>query len=498
MLSPEIPPKRECGPRLRPPGRGASAHVAGLRACAFLGVLLLVLLWSIAAAAQSGGPGQPLVHVVQPGETLFSIARRYGTTVEALTHANGISDPRHLYAGQRLLIVGSAGWSESWATHVVRAGENLWAIARQYGLDWQVLALANRLVNPNLILVGQVLRVPQGPLAPAAGAPYAVRSGETLTGIALKHGLCWWEVMEANREVSGFPLILAGRWLLLPGLRPSWLPAPFETVNLRPLPVGQGRVLLVEVRTNGPVNLEGTLFDRPLRFAEEGGTYYALVGVHAFTEPGLYELNLTARQGNSQRTSLSVEAVVEEGGYGYERIDLPPSRASLLDPVLIAAERERLEAIRSLYTPVRRWNGPFLPPVEATISSYFGTRRSYNGGPYNSYHEGVDFDAGAGAPVRAPADGTVVLAEPLTVRGNAVVLDHGWGVLTGYWHLSHIEMVVGQEVQAGEVIGRVGSTGLSTGPHLHWDLWVGGVNSDGLAWLAPAYPWSDLDTPAAP
>jgi murein DD-endopeptidase MepM/ murein hydrolase activator NlpD len=83
------------------------------------------------------------------------------------------------------------------------------------------------------------------------------------------------------------------------------------------------------------------------------------------------------------------------------------------------------------------------------------------------------------------------MAEQLTLRGNAVVLDHGWGVLTGYWHLSAIEVQVGQKVAQGDLIARIGSTGLSTGAHLHWEMWVGGVNVNPLQWLEPFYPWPD-------
>ena len=458
----------------------------------FLISLILLLTWPVPAMAQSGGPGQPLVHIVQRGETLFSIARRYGTTVDAITHANGIPDPRRIYVGQRLTIPGAPVLADAWSTHVVRAGESLEAVAAQYGLPWRTVALANRLLNPHLLSVGQVLRVPAEGGRAYGGALHVVQPGETPLSIAFRHGLSLWELLEANGFIdpaSVFP----GQHLFIPGERPDWMPAPFETVELDPVPVLQGQAFRVAVRTEEPVTLAGTVFDRPVQFAEEDGVYYALVGVHALADPGLYELTLTATTEGGEQAALSVGVVVEDGGYGYERIDVPPSRANLLDPALVAAERERLNQVRYLFTPTRRWHGPFLPPVEAAISSYFGTRRSYNGGPYNSYHAGVDFDAGMGTPVHAPADGVVVLAEPLAVRGNAVVLDHGWGVLTGYWHLSSIEVSVGQEVRAGDVIGRVGSTGLSTGAHLHWEVWVGGVSVSGLQWLAPTYPWSDLE-----
>jgi len=134
---------------------------------------------------------------------------------------------------------------------------------------------------------------------------------------------------------------------------------------------------------------------------------------------------------------------------------------------------------------------PFQRPCVGSISAYFGARRSYNGGPYTSYHSGVDFRAPGGTPVYAPAAGTVVLAEPLALWGNGVVIDHGWGVLTGYGHLSTIEVQVGQQVMQGELVGKVGNTGLSTGAHLHWEVWVGETSVNGLQWLEEFYTWPE-------
>ncbi len=472
------------------------------RAGVFAFVLFVCTLWALwcvaplPAVAQTGGPGEGLEHVVAAGETLFSIARRYGTTVDAIAHANGIPDPRQIYAGQRLVIPGALGPVEAWTTHVVMPGETLQGIARQYGLDWQTVARANYLIHPTLLTVGQTLQIPaDGGKAPA-GALHAVQAGETLSSIALRYGVSLWDLLRAN-WIGRPPLSLPGQWLIVPGARPAWMPSPFRKIDLYPVPVRQGGTLVIIVQTEEPVHLEGTLFGRTVPFAEENGRYYAFVGVHAFTDPGLYELTLTATsdRGNA---AVTVGVKVEEGGYGYERIDLPPSRAGLLSAEVIAAEQERLRSLRGLFTPQRYWNGPFRLPVEAAISSVFGTRRSYNGGPFNSYHEGVDFNIGAGALVRAPAGGIVVLAEPLQVRGNAVVIDHGWGILTGYWHLSRIEVTVGQEVRAGDIIGRVGNTGLSTGAHLHWDFWVGGINVNGLRWTAADGPWAAAAGVSAP
>ena len=90
--------------------------------------------------------------------------------------------------------------------------------------------------------------------------------------------------------------------------------------------------------------------------------------------------------------------------------------------------------------------------------------------------------------ILAPAAGTVVFAGPMTVRGNATMMDHGWGVYTGYLHQSEILVKVGDKVTPGQVIGLVGGTGRVTGPHLHWEVWVGGVQVDPLEWLETVFP----------
>jgi murein DD-endopeptidase MepM/ murein hydrolase activator NlpD len=124
------------------------------------------------------------------------------------------------------------------------------------------------------------------------------------------------------------------------------------------------------------------------------------------------------------------------------------------------------------------------------VTSNFGTRRLYRypSTQFYGYHEGTDFNGRIGSPVYAPAAGVVVLAEPLYLRGNALVIDHGWGVYTGYWHLSQIDVEVGQRVAPGEQIALVGSTGRSTGAHLHWDLWVNGTNVGALQWTEQVFP----------
>ena len=295
--------------------------------------------------------------------------------------------------------------------------------------------------------------------------------------------------LAAISRIASPSLVWEGQGLAVPGDGARELPEPFAAISIQPLPAAQGSVLGIAVRTLEPVALEGRLFGQDIEFAEESGTYYAVVGIYALAEPGMYELEVAAVGQEEWRTELSTGIIVEAGGYGYERIALSESTSALLAPELVAAERERLEEVRYLFTPERYWEVPFTRPCDGAISSYFGSRRAYNAGPYTSYHAGVDFRATEGVPVHAAADGVVTLAEPLTVRGNAIVIDHGWGVSTGYWHLSAIEVQIGDTVAPGDLIGRVGSTGLSTGSHLHWEVWVNGVSVNGLEWLNASSPW---------
>src|SRR5262249_21958663 len=130
----------------------------------------------------------------------------------------------------------------------------------------------------------------------------------------------------------------------------------------------------------------------------------------------------------------------------------------------------------------RLWDGPFRVPVQGEVTTAFGTHRSYE------YHPGMDFGAPLGAPVSAPADGEVVLVGPTPARGTIVILDHGAGVYSTYADLQTIEVEVGASVKAGQLIARVGTTGFSTGPHLHWEVRVDGANVDPQEWTRRAFP----------
>ncbi len=471
-----------------------------------LAIIVMVAMASPVQAQSDDPPPQPSVHIVQRGETLLSIAERYGLTVDAVTHANSVPDPRQIYVGQRLVIPGNkvdTGTTET-TPYIFQAGDTLASVARRYGVTWQILAQLNDLLAPSVVYAGQIIQVPifgrpsdetdapdpaRLPDSPtSAGVTYIVHPGDTLFRIALSYGVSPWALAEAS-HVANPALIYPGQELTAPATGHSLLPEPFDSVDVQPLPVAQGTAIIVAVHMTEPVTLTGKLFEQTVYFAEEEGVYYGMVGVHVFTEPGLYELELTAMDEQERSTAINTGVVVEAGRFNYERIDVPAGRTDLLDPTAIARDRELLDAARYTFTSERLWTTPFQRPCIGSISAYFGAHRSYNGGPYTSYHSGVDFRTYGGTPVYAPAAGTVVLADALSLWGNAVVIDHGWGVLTGYAHLSAFEVQVGQRVEQGELIAKVGNTGLSTGSHLHWEMWIGGTSVNALQWLEESYPW---------
>ena len=171
----------------------------------------------------------------------------------------------------------------------------------------------------------------------------------------------------------------------------------------------------------------------------------------------------------------------------------PPINVSdqTIDPAVTQPEDDFVKSLVNIVTPEKLWTGKFVYPIDEPIcfKSLFGNRRSYNNSTLISFHTGVDF--GVCAPslnVYSAAAGKVIFAGPLTVRGNAVFIDHGQGIFSGYFHLSHINVSVGQMVQPRQLIGLVGSTGRVTGPHLHFEIWVNGVQVDPLEWFQKSFP----------
>ncbi|HMN30839.1 MAG TPA: peptidoglycan DD-metalloendopeptidase family protein, partial [Caldilineaceae bacterium] len=392
-------------------------------------------LWLVFACALSALPvlAQDTVgnYTVVAGDTLFAIAQRFGVSVDDLVALNNLTDASLIRVGQVLLIPAAGAGLASVPTSLVQAnpGETLQTVAQRYSQDVTVLASLNQLSVTTHLFPGQSIRLP----ADQAPAP------------PLHFG--------ALREIN-------------------W---PAELV--------QGRTGRLIVTTRRPLPLTANWNGLPLPFLpldESATRYFTFLPVPALLGPGSYPLTVTYTAANGMLLQRERLMPVLDGGYDSQLIDLPPDRATLLDPTLVTSETNLVAAVWSQMSPQLWWRGAFQRPIaeQYETTSPFGTRRSYNGGPYDSYHAGQDFGAPPGITVTAPAAGYVALAEPLQVRGNAVIIDHGDGVFTGYWHLSELHVAIGQRVNAGDPIGLVGNTGLSTGAHLHWEMRIYGIAVD--------------------
>lgn len=211
--------------------------------------------------------------------------------------------------------------------------------------------------------------------------------------------------------------------------------------------------------------------------------FWTIIGVAADQPLGTYPVSIDIFDAAGTSLGiLSASLTVLDTEYPVEDIYLAPEQSALLDPALAQQEQETRAAVFAAFTPQKLWTGPFIFPMSAPISSPYGIGRSYDGGPITSYHTGTDFLADEGAPVMACASGTVAFVGALPLRGNGVIIDHGAGVFSAYHHLAQMTVALGQSVTAGDLVGTVGSTGLATGPHLHWEVIVRGVNVDPVLW----------------
>jgi hypothetical protein len=273
---------------------------------------------------------------------------------------------------------------------------------------------------------------------------------------------------------------------------PTYTPTPTVeplhlSLDFHPPQISQGHTLWIEVLSNREVTVTGALDERLLFFAPKPEGAWAVVGVPVLAEAGAHPVQLSVADSLGGSVSTMVSVMVVATDFGSEHVYIPPDRVDLLEPEVVRKEAQRLEQVLARITPYQLWQGTFIWPHAGRVSSPFGIARTYNAGQ-NSYHGGMDIAGEANAPVVASNHGQVALAAPLQVRGNAVILDHGWGVYSGYYHLSEILVSEGQQVMQGEVIGRLGNTGLSTGEHVHWEMRVGGVPVNPLEWTSRPIP----------
>lgn len=271
-------------------------------------------------------------------------------------------------------------------------------------------------------------------------------------------------------------LFFSATLLCLPFFASAAEPAvqPLPEIVLSPSSPGPGDIMIVTVRgMNGPV--DGSFNGRKIYFNPSQDAFRAVVGIDLFTAPGSYTLEV-AGVGSTEHRAI----VVRKKEYPEQHLKLPKDMVELSPENEARVERE-LKLTNSIWPNEtgRVWDGGFMNPREGKIATIFGVRRFMNKIPKNP-HTGVDVEAEEGDPVHAPNSGVVALVDDLYYSGNSVVLDHGQGVYTMFFHLSKALVTPGQQIKKGDVIALVGSTGRSTGAHLHWGVRMQGARVDPL------------------
>ena len=219
-------------------------------------------------------------------------------------------------------------------------------------------------------------------------------------------------------------------------------------------------------------------------FAMSGGIRRALIGTDPDVPAGKHTIAVSVHQDDGVRLLISRTIHLIAGDFGVRNLTLPPKVFGLINPENLATERRAIVPALTRRSPRVLWHGPFQPPSPGPMGSPYGFQGMYNG-HREWWHQGVDFLAPEGSPVVATNEGVVVLAQVLPLGGGTIIIDHGQGVVSEYLHMSGLDVHVGDHVTQGTVIGKLGATGLATGPNIHWGLFVNGIPVNPLFWLEP-------------
>jgi hypothetical protein len=259
---------------------------------------------------------------------------------------------------------------------------------------------------------------------------------------------------------------------------PSADRATSSTQAVAPLPLEakQGQIIYLKLRVEGqPVSVTGTFRDRRVPFFPvQDSEFGALVGIDMADQAKTDELMAEITYPDGRREQHFRVTVIHED-FGEQRMTLPKDKVDLDAASLQrnALEQEKVKAVFAVFTSERLWSQAFIVPVDGIPTGAFGRKRFLNGQPRNQ-HSGEDISAALGTPVKASNAGVVKMVDDHFFSGLGVILDHGLGLYTMYFHLDSVKVKEGERVARGQIIGAVGKSGRATGPHLHWGAWLNG------------------------
>lgn len=291
-----------------------------------------------------------------------------------------------------------------------------------------------------------------------------------------------------RRSIGIFLTIVSLVFLSEPTLAKAAPLAPSISIKVIPSEVVPAQAGYIYVGGGYPLRVSITLDGAPLDVYWAGNGYIALFSFGFDEPPGTHAVvTQVFDPATGNRLEQTDSITVLDFEYQKEQVAVPYRLSPLLDPELNQSELDQLSAIYANRTRLAYWDWPFSLPVPGGIvTSRFGGNRIYNGGVLAAHHAGIDFRRAIGEPVYATANGRVVAAQHFEVRGNVIILDHGFGIFSQYAHLSELNVQAGQYVRRDQLIGAAGATGRVNGPHLHFEIIVNGAPVDPIRWFALA------------
>ncbi len=259
-------------------------------------------------------------------------------------------------------------------------------------------------------------------------------------------------------------------------------------ITLSDSKVSNGRTLYIEFAKEKNIDFKEIILGKKsyqvFKHPKDGKKFYTLLPLSYYQKPNYEEVKLVFFDDGIEKNHYII-VDIKDGDYKKEKIvvqksKVNPKKKSVKERT--SKEYKNAMEIYSKVTPKSYIDSKFILPIESKITSDFGKARIYNNS-LNGYHSGTDFRAKVGTPIFASNDGVVVLAKNRFYAGNSIIIDHGHGIYTCYYHLSKFNVKKGDKVKKSQIIGLSGDTGRITGPHLHFSVRVGGVQVDPLQFI---------------
>jgi murein DD-endopeptidase MepM/ murein hydrolase activator NlpD len=434
-------------------------------------------------------------YVIEDGDFLSIVATRFSTTVDDILQINNIPDANSVLVGDKIKIPSLKGMSGILSTESITIGDSIKNVSIRNGMSEESIIDVNRITSPSELYIGSMLMIVQN------------TNGNTYSGVDFFDG--HQTLIEKAILQKGNPLSyekinrINGSWdiaekqLLFANVNKDSNPivrsiSPLiDILEIKQLPLIQGETHVIHIKTPYVLSLSGKIGEQSLQFfqdSSETSDWYALFGIDAMQDTGLTTFAIHGSDQDGNLFDINQKIVIEAGQFTYEVVDGVDE--ATLEDYSNQVDNQTLAAIVQT-SPVKLWGTQLSYPVdEPCLASGFGNRRTYNDGSYNNYHTGVDFSvcSANNLNIYAAADGQVLFTGELPIHGNHTVIDHGWGVYSTYSHQSEIFVTAGQNVKRGDLIGKIGSTGRSVGPHLHWEVKINGTYVNPITWLNTIFP----------